>query len=262
MNCHYVSRSLTRSWETGRRKLTFYDFTTKTIDVESPKKLFARPNLNSSEDERWLGANVEGPLGRFLKLRRKTRAWSPDIRDMAIYRALLLLVPVQIARIAKAAGGNAAFDEIFQWPEARLDAFVASLRSVYSVVIVQGHRDCPLFVTEQGFFPVPIPEASPTTAAANAVPISATEAAMILPRSMDRNVVRRTLTQGEGFYLNNCSLGTNANRVVIHPAILDAMNPIALMAEIESTRRRNVDCYRTSLRRLGTSSSARFDERA
>ena len=261
MNCHYVSRSLTRSWETDRGELIFYDFATRTINLESSKSLFARPDLNSPEVEKWLGAKVEAPLGRFLKLRRKTRAWSPNIRDWEVYQALVLLIPLQIARIARARSRAAALDQIFQWSAAELGTFVASFRSVYSLAIVQGHPACPLFVPEQGFFPVPLPGASSATAAANAVPISATEAIMVMPRSMDRRAIKRTLTQGQGFYLNNCSLGTNADRVVIHPAIVDSMSPTALIAEIEATRARNVDCYRTALRLLGSGLSASFAQR-
>jgi hypothetical protein len=64
---------------------------------------------------------------------------------------------------------------------------------------------------------------------------------------MDRDEVARTLTRGQGAYINNCSVGTNANRVVIHPGVIEVMEESSLVAEIEAIRSRNRQCYRASL---------------
>jgi hypothetical protein len=257
INCHYVSRSLTRPWEGRQRELHFYDFAEKKLDHLSSKDLFARRGLNTRATENWLRDNIEAPLGRFLKtLWKRTGPVPSEIGDIAAYKALLLLVPLQVTRLAKVNSGAGDLDQIFDWSPARLDEFVATLRSVYSLVIVQGHPQSPLFFTEHGFFMVPFPGADLENAAAPAIPLNQWEAVIALPRSMHRAIVSRTLTQGPGAYINNCSIGTNANRVVIHPGVLEAMEESELIAEIEATRLRNRDCYRASLQVLNIVSDA------
>jgi hypothetical protein len=249
INCHYVSESFTQAWEVPKRgELYLYDFSTRNIDSRPAKDLFARRGLNTRAVERWLSDVIEAPLGRFRKALRKQREPVPtQIDDLAVYRALLMLLPLQVTRTAKAQSRPRAFEEIFEWPKPKLDAYVQALRSEYAVVIVQAHTQSPLFFTENGFFMVPFPRASIENAAAMAMPLTEYQAVMALPRSMDRTIVSRILTAGDGFYLNNCSIGTNANRVVIHPSVIEAMNEPDLVTEIEAVRSRNRDCYKASL---------------
>lgn len=247
INCHYVSESLTKAWENEQGKLYFYDFSSKTIDQLRSRDLFARRGLNSRPVEEWLRDNVESPLGRFRKaLRKRTGPVPTEIDDLPAYRALMLLLPLQVVRIAKVESGPGELDQIFEWPPQKLDQFLSTIRSNYALVVVQGHPKVPLFFTEHGFFMLPFPWASIEHAAAAAMPLNEWEAVVALPRSMDRSVVSRILTQGEGYYLNNCSIGTNANRVVIHPGIIEAMGNAALIAEIETIRSRNRDCFKSS----------------
>jgi hypothetical protein len=199
INCHYVSESLTRPWETSTRELHFYDFSSQRIDQLPSKTLFARRGLNSRAAEAWLGEMIEAPLGRFRKqLRKRTGPVATEIDDFAAYRALLLLVPLQVTRAAKVASGGAKLDEISDWPEPKLADFLLALRSAYSLLIVQAHPRSPLFFTEHGFFMLPFPGASLDDAAAPAIPLNESEAVVALPRSMDRDVVAHALRHGEG----------------------------------------------------------------
>ncbi len=258
INCHYVSESFTRPWETKKGgELYFYDFSTRRVDSESAKDLFARRGLNTRAIEEWLSNMIEGPLGRFRKRLRKQKGIVPTaIDDLAVYRALLMLLPLQVSRIAKVQSRPRTFEQIFEWPKPKLDAYVQALRSEYAVVVVQAHTQSPLFFTDNGFFMVPFPGASIEHAAAMAMPITAFQAVMALPRTMDRTLVSRTLTAGDGFYLNSCSIGTKGNRVVVHPSVIEAMNEPELAAEIEATRSRNRDCYKASLQFVSIVSQA------
>jgi len=257
INCHYVSESLTRLWEGKGHELHFYDFSTKEIECLPSKKLFARRGLNTPTVERWLSDVIEAPLGRFRKVLRKRIGPVPaEVDDLAAHRALLLLLPLQVARMAEVKWGPGQLDQICKWTPQKLDRIVGTIRSTYSLIIVQGHPRLPFYFTEHGFFMLPFPGASIEHAAATAMPLNEWEAVVALPRSMNRDVVSRTLTQGEGAYINNCSVGTNANRVVIHPGVIDAMDEVLLIAEIEAARSRTRDCYRTSLQAMNVISDA------
>ena len=248
IHCHYVSESLATPWETRFRELHFYDFSSRRIDRLPSKTLFARRGLSSRAGEDWLDEMIETPLGRFRQqVRKRTGPVATEIDDLAAYRALLLLVPLQVTRAAKVASGGARLDEIFDWPQPKLDDFLLALRSAYSLHIVQAHPRSPLFFTEHGFFMLPFPGASHEDAAAPAIALNECEAVVALPRSMDRDVVAHNLKRGDGSYVNDCSIGTNANRVVIHPDVVEAMDHDELIADIEAARARNREWFRVSL---------------
>jgi hypothetical protein len=260
INCHWVSESLTKPWERtlgNRKELYFYAFSTKAIHSLPSKDLFARRGLNTRAVEDWLSDTIEAPLGRFRKALRKQNGTVPaHIDDLAAYRALLMLLPLQVTRLAKVKSSPRTFEQIFEWPKSKLDDYVQALRSEYSVIIVQAHRQAPLFFTENGFFMLPFPGASLDHAAAMAMPLNEYQAVVALPRSMDRSLVSSTLAAGDGLYLNNCSIGTNANRVVIHPGVIEAMKEDDLIAELEAARSRNRACYKESLQFVSIVSQA------
>src|SRR4029079_6891310 len=101
VNCHYVSESFTKPWEIGKTgDLYFYDFSTRRVDSRPAKDLFARRGLNTRAVENWLSDKIETPLGRFRKRLRKEKGLVPtQIDDLAVYRALLMLLPLQVTRI-------------------------------------------------------------------------------------------------------------------------------------------------------------------
>ena len=45
MNCHYVTRSLTKPWEGNERKLIYYDFESDSILESTSKTLFSEKDL-------------------------------------------------------------------------------------------------------------------------------------------------------------------------------------------------------------------------
>jgi hypothetical protein len=55
LNCHFISRFLTKQWEFGKRQLHFYNVRKHRFEHMSSKNLFARPGLNSKILEARIG---------------------------------------------------------------------------------------------------------------------------------------------------------------------------------------------------------------
>jgi hypothetical protein len=78
LNCHFVSRFLTKPWEFGQRRLHFYDVKTGRFGEKSSRYLFSRRGSNSGNIERRLDQLVETPLSKAIK------DWGSTTQDRVI----------------------------------------------------------------------------------------------------------------------------------------------------------------------------------
>jgi hypothetical protein len=100
-NDHYISRFLTAPWETGHRRLRFYDFDTASFGEQSSETLFARFDLHSEGTGKLLNRMVESPVSdyRARVLRGDPGATLIDHSDWRVYRALVGLIRLQAQRL-------------------------------------------------------------------------------------------------------------------------------------------------------------------
>jgi len=96
-NQHYVSRFLTKNWETERdRMLVYYDSQLDRIEEAKSRDLFAESDLQSEEVERRLTELIEDQLGRLWHRVRKEGV--KEITDWRELRAAHLVFLAQPAR--------------------------------------------------------------------------------------------------------------------------------------------------------------------
>jgi hypothetical protein len=244
LNCHFISRILTRPWEFGQRRLHFYDKKTKRFHQTSSKKLFARRGLNSKKTEEHLEHIMETPLARALpQLLNASDAGSGSITDWPTYRALMLLYPFQLARITPDRSPPIDLESLCSWPDEALDQYVRVMEQSNRLITAVSHRECPFFYPSKGYFIVPLRWAATPHPGAIAMPLTERHAVVWIPAGVDDDLVHTTLSKGEGALVTNASIGTNSERVVIHPSIMKHANLDDLRAHIEEMQ----DCNLTDI---------------
>jgi len=96
-NQHYVSRFLTKNWETERdRMLVYYDSQLDRIEEAKSRDLFAEPDLHSEKVERRLTELIEDPLARLWH--RVQKEGVKEITDWRELRAAHLVFLAQPTR--------------------------------------------------------------------------------------------------------------------------------------------------------------------
>src|SRR3972149_2504776 len=98
LNCHFVSRFLTRSWGYGPRQLSFFDFDEGTLRSCSSRSLFATSGTNSAEVETRLNRVVETPISTAIAKLVGQQVQPEGLLDWPLFRALSLLLILQPLR--------------------------------------------------------------------------------------------------------------------------------------------------------------------
>jgi hypothetical protein len=242
LNCHFVSRFLTKPWEFGERQLHYYDFKTRKFEVRSSRNLFARRGSNSVEVERRLNALIETPLSQAIDdLTRMSDNGESGISDWPTFRALCLLVPFQIARVArKREADDADLASMCRWPEAKVDEFASAWSQTHKFLKIRAHPGCPFFYPSSGFFIIPLPKTPSMYPTALAIPLTERYAAAVVPAEIDENQIYECLRYGGGGLASNSSVSTNAERVVIHPAVMECSPRDEMAAQLHEMQANNL----------------------
>lgn len=163
LNCHFVTRSITKEWEHESGLLYYYDYGTKKVKKFTSKKLFAVNNLNSNSIEILLNKYVETPLinakNRLLKME------NVNIQKWEEYRSLYLYFMIQAGRYSKYLNLKSKESEVNNQEhhldtllknENYLDSFVKIDMDKYNIAIVSVPNDQIIFFPEAGFFQIPV----------------------------------------------------------------------------------------------------------
>jgi hypothetical protein len=241
LNCHFVTRFLTKPWEIPPgRTLHFYDFAEKAIRTKSSRSLFARIGLNDADTESRINSLIETPLARLIA---ELKTGPPDfskMQDWAVFRAVSLLFSLQISRSAKLTSGNHKAMEFYDWPTEKIDQYTWAIHEKRTLLHFVVPANVPLAYTPHGYFFVPLPDVSLTEPGIFSIPLTPTDALVLLPKSADIAGINSALTRGQGAYLSNASCGTNASQVVFHPEILEHFTPAQICEAFEVTRANNL----------------------
>lgn len=92
LNCHLVSRFLTRPWEHGQRNLSYFDFRDGRVRTGSSKTLFAEVGANTQDVEARLNAIIETPnAAAMTRLADIAPGDAQQALEWPLFRALSLL---------------------------------------------------------------------------------------------------------------------------------------------------------------------------
>lgn len=157
INCHWVTRWVTESWEVEpQRSLRYYDFPSKELKTWSSEWLFAKVGVNSGPVEQWLNRMVEKPL-RDVKDALVARDLSA-LKKWPHYRAASLMIWLQSVRhqetlFGPADGGGLA--ALAGRSDADTDELVKSFGDyeLAGLFPPDNHR---LFFPSSGMFAIPV----------------------------------------------------------------------------------------------------------
>ena len=237
LNCHFVSRFLTKPWEFGRRQLWYYDFDLKQIEKKSSKTLFAQVGRNTAEIEKRLNELIETPISNAITTLVPSGAIdNVEISEWRLFRALVLLLLLQWSRGSEKESHRSKLEQTLSWDETTLDQLVLACQQTHIVVGLRGHPRAPLCYPSHGFFALPIRQQSGSYTALYAIPLTEYYAVARVPRDVNMADVFQTTTC-QGGYLSNSSVGTTASKVIIHPSVIDAHGAATAARMIEDARK-------------------------
>lgn len=237
LNCHFVSRFLTKPWEFGHRQLWYYDFDRKQIENKSSKTLFAQAGRNTGEIEKRLNELIETPISNAItKLVPSGAIDNVEIREWPQFRALNLLLLLQCSRASDKEPHRSKLGEALSWDETTLDKLVRACQQNHIIVGLRGHSGAPLCYPSHGFFAMPIQQPSGSYTAIYAIPLTEYFAVAKVPRDVNMDATFQTITCGQGGYVSSSSVGTTASRVIIHPSVIDSHGAATAARMIEDAR--------------------------
>jgi hypothetical protein len=241
LNCHFVSRFLTKPWEFGQRRLYFYNVKTGRFDDKSSRSLFARRGINSAEIEHRLDQLIETPLASAIKdWGREPQDRVIPIDDWPAFRALALIFMMQVPRGAQDASLARELAEMCSWPDSKADEYAHGMNQVYTIGTFRPPATFPLFYPSKGYFMIPLIGDPPLHCGAMAIPLTERLAIVSVPRSFEEERFRAILSLGGGEFVCNMSVGTNAERVVVHPSVMARARPEDLGAHITKMQKNNL----------------------
>ena len=237
LNCHFVSRFLTKPWEFGQRQLWYYDFDRKQIENKSSKTLFAQAGMNTAEIEKRLNELIETPISNAIATLVPSGAIdNVEIHQWPLFRALNLLLLLQCSRASEKESHRSKLEQTLSWDDATLDQLVHACQLAHMIVGLRGHPRAPFLYPSHGFFAMPIQQPSGSYTAIYAIPLTEYFAIAKVPRDVNMDDTFQTITCGQGGYVSSSSVGTTASRVIIHPSVVEAHGAATAARMIEDAR--------------------------
>lgn len=238
LNCHFVSRFLTKPWEFGNRQLWYYDFGQKQIRKKPSRTLFAMGGRNNPEIEKRLNDLIERPIANAITTLVPSGAIdNVEIPQWPLFRALNLLLLLQYSRVSEKDSHRSTLGQLLFWDEAKLDQLVHACQQTHTIAGLRGHPQAPLCYPSQGFFGIPIRRLSGSFVTIYAIPLTESFVLARVPRDLRVDEILQTITCGTGGFLSNSSVGIRAPRVVIHPSVLQAHGTTRAAQFIEEARK-------------------------
>jgi hypothetical protein len=220
MNCHFVSKFITKPWENENRELIYYDFLTDKIEHESYLYLFSRPDDNSHEEETFINKYIEAPLTDLQNIVINNK----PIKKWKVYRAIYLLGLLQAPRFFKNIEGYGPdISKLFLTQEETINSVVKFYDKSFCIKYYHLSYEEHLFFPELGFFVLPliVPNEPSIFKFAYCLPIDPKILIMITPRDIDEEIANIILSVPQlimGFSVGIVNL---CNKVVIPLELLN-----------------------------------------
>ena len=222
MNCHYVSRFLTRPWEDEKQFLHVYDFETDQITKARSKFLFSEKGLIEPRHEERISKLIESPLSLFKQKFKFEVHFEPSESES---RALYLYASVQITRMKKLyqrrpnkywdnKKGYVTLEMLLEAPEDHIKRLTTRLQSTYDLVITDLPQGSAMFFPITGLFCVPVQLQEGYFLWAEVIPLSLTRAAIFIHKQTALPCLENTRRVLMGFSISTDGV---VNKCLIPP---------------------------------------------
>jgi hypothetical protein len=173
LNCHFVSRFLTRPWEYEQRRLWYFDFDRGEVRWQSSETLFAAKGTNSPAVEERLNRIIETPLASArAKLANEVSDQQDQELPWPLFRALALLMMLQPLRTPDHPQRGEILEQTILHSDDELNQIASAAAQRYQLGRIAVRPDAPLLYASAGFFPLFARRSDDYWGAAIAIPIS------------------------------------------------------------------------------------------
>lgn len=215
-NQHYISKCLTKPWE-SHGKLYYFDFETQKIESDSSRKLFAKMDLWSSKLEEVFHRRFEKQLKNEIVNFMKGTPVDPEAIP---YRHILLMHIFDAMRGMKVYYNISTIERFALLTNNQLDEEIAEVLRTDLIVRIPIDPVYRLFFSENGFFSVPLTlKCSNEMTVGFAIPLSTNMAFGLFPLDYNRADFLKKANESETYFLN-LSVGNSGRRLVIHPDLV------------------------------------------
>lgn len=217
LNCHFVSRFLTRPWEYGQRQLSYFDFDEGLVRSCSSRRLFAVIGANTAEVEARLNQVVETPISAAIARLVDTQVEPEELLEWPLFRALSLLLMLQPLRSSGLGERAERLEKTITRTDAELDELARAAQVSYQLGRITVRNDAPLLYPAAGFFPLVARRDDGVYGTAIAIPVGGRHVFIAVPRSMDWGSSTPQWSANGARFVANASVGTSS-RVAIPPS--------------------------------------------
>lgn len=234
-SCHYITRGVTKAWETKDRRLHFFDLTTNTIDSAPSLHLFAVEGLHKTETERTLTRRIEDSVGKFIRRCAKAGHRVVDFgEDDRMPRALAALIALQAQRTVEALLPDQAkfkLDDMLA-DEVAFNWFVSFFLAEFQLIGGTLTRGEWMVFPSSGWFAIPLMGHRP----AMAMPLTPGIFVALLPRAAEWKYVESWMRQPHAMGAFSM-LGTRIEKKLVIPAqIVEETDQVELIQQITELR--------------------------
>lgn len=239
MDCHLISRFLTKPWEHGDRKLTYVDLDLRTVRTSASKTLFVKPDVFTPRAEAMFCRTFETGLGAW-RSRWDGALGIPEIDSgaaRAMYLATLLSPPRTTA--GRDPTSSSWLNEVAARPPAEqdavLDGWVSSFWEYKSLAVCR--QALPVFFPEAVVFALAVPDPACRTGFGHLLmmAVAPTLLLVLVPRGLDLEVAMSSWVKPG--HLQHASMGiAEFSRKVIVPPDLRHYSEAALVKAVEEAQ--------------------------
>lgn len=234
MNCHYVSRFLTKPWELPDRNLINFDFTTNKITKGNSEFLFSREDLNTIEQEIFLNKYIETPLTNISNLFDDLK----PIKKWKVQRAVFLLLLFQAPRYLATLGMDPqSYQTLFTATEPVLDSIVKEVMQKVKIKVFFAPATERFFFPEMGLFLVPALTSSRTLLKFNlCIPINTRTLLIFCPAEIEDSMAARMFETPGLAMAYSVGINDFCNKLAIPPELSESMPEPELIQAIRKAR--------------------------
>jgi hypothetical protein len=236
-NNHFISKFLTKPWQVDG-KLKYICMSDGILKESHPDELFAERGVYSDELEAFLNKRIESIIAN--QIPRLLQSETGKIENRKVFEAFVLFFYLQAIRIEQAKGKTTYLETMINFPSDQITAMVDHIMNKDNLILMKVSPNQRLFFPSSAVFPVIAFEPDtrkPKIEVCVGMPIHPTCAVIRLPETVSMVWLEPWISTG---HLMNFSVGfgKHADKVVVHPDILEHCQSDQIYKNIVSSRGR------------------------
>ena len=137
-----------------------------------------------------------------------------------VFRSLALIFMFQVARTTKATFQLQDLAAMCSWSDSQADEYARGMDYLHTFAVFRTSRAYPLSYSSHGYFLIPLLGKPVGHPGALAIPLTERLGIVAVPKDFDSVQVRSFVSANGGVFASKFSVGTNADRVVVHPGVM------------------------------------------